>query len=268
MTDRSIIDRLLLRDRAIVLAGLVVIAGLVAAYTVAGIGEGRSALEMTTMASDMLMTPAVWTPGYALLVFLMWWTMMIAMMLPSAAPTVLLYAAIKRRRADVDNPLSLTAAFLSGFVVLWGLFSLLATALQWSLELTGLLSPMLSITSRPLSALILVMAAVYQFTPIKHACLTHCQHPIRFLTRGAGPGLPGAWWLGVRHGVYCASCCLFLMSLLFVGGIMNIYWIGGLALYILLEKLLPDGRRMSYLAGVVLLIGGIVQLVSVVIVGS
>jgi predicted metal-binding membrane protein len=217
---------------------------------------------MTTPPSDMVMTPAAPTTGSVLLVFLMWWTMMIAMMLPSAAPTVLLYAAIKRRRTDIASPLSLTAAFLSGYLILWGLFSLLATALQWSLQSAGLVSPMLNVTNRALGGLVLIMAAAYQFTPIKHACLTHCQHPVRFLTTRQTPGLAGAWRLGMQHGMFCVGCCLFLMFLLFVGGIMNFYWMAGLAIYVLLEKILPYGRRMAHLAGWGLLAGGLVQLVS------
>ena len=251
-------EDILLRDRAILLACLVGIIGLAAAYTVVG----------TTNPSDMLMRRAAWTPSYALLMFAMWWIMMIAMMLPSAAPIVLLYAAIKRRRENIDNPVRLAAAFLSGYLVLWGLVSLLATALQWSLELTGLLSPLMNVTSELVSALILFMAAAYQFTPIKHACLTHCHHPVRFLTTHRAERLLGAWWLGARHGMICVGCCGFLMSLLFVGGIMNLYWIGGLALYVVLEKLLPYGRRIGYLAGMVLLIGGIVQLVALATVRS
>jgi predicted metal-binding membrane protein len=113
-----------------------------------------------------------------------------------------------------------------------------------------------------LGGLILIMAAVYQFTPVKHACLTHCQHPVHFLTSRQTPGLFGAWRLGLRHGMFCLGCCLFLMSLLFVGGIMNLYWIVGLAIYILLERLLPYGRWVGNLAGGGLLIGGVVQLVS------
>jgi predicted metal-binding membrane protein len=202
---------------------------------------------MTTMPSDMVMTPAAWTSGYALVMFLMWWIMMSAMMLPSAAPTVLLYAAIKRRRTDIGNPLSLTAAFLFGFLVLWGLFTLLATVLQWSLARAGLLSPTMSVTSRLLAAVILVMAAAYQFTPIKRSCLAHCQHPVRFSTARRGAGLVGAWRLGLSHGAFCAGCCVFLILLLFVGGIMNLYWISGLALYILLEKLLPYDRGWATL---------------------
>jgi len=262
MTNPSTIERILRQDRAIVLACLAVIMGLAAAYTLLGIGMGMSVRE-TTVPNYMVMTAAAWTLGHAFLVFLMWWIMMIAMMLPSAAPTVLLYAAIKRRRTDIGNPLSLTAAFLAGYLILWGLFSLFATALQWSLESAGLLSSMMNVTNRALGGLILVMAALYQFTPIKHTCLTHCQHPVRFLTSRQMPGLFGAWRLGLRHGMFCAGCCIFLMSLLFVGGIMNLYWIVGLAIYILLEKILPYGRWVGHLAGAALLIGGVVQLVSI-----
>jgi predicted metal-binding membrane protein len=262
MTKSSAIEDILRHDRPLVLACLIPIVGLAAAYTLLGIGMGASGLEMTTMPG---MTPPAWTPGYALVVFLMWWMMMIAMMLPNAAPTVLIYAAIKRRRTDIGNPLHLTAAFLSGYLILWGLFSLLATALQWSLELASLMSPAMSITSGLLAGLTLVMAGIYQFTPVKRACLIHCQHPVRFLTTRQTPGLFGAWRLGARHGLFCVGCCAFLMSLLFVGGIMNLYWIVSLALYVLLEKLLPYGRRMGYVAGAGLIVGGAAQVVFAVL---
>jgi predicted metal-binding membrane protein len=260
MTKSSAIEDILRHDRALVLACLIAIMGLAAAYTLLGIGMGASGLEMTTS-----MAPPAWTPGYALVVFLMWWMMMIAMMLPNAAPTVLLYAALKRRRADIGNPLHRTAVFLSGYLIVWGLFSLLATALQWSLELASLMSPTMSITSGLLAGLTLVMAGIYQFTPVKRACLIHCQHPVRFLAARQAPGLFGAWRLGARHGLFCVGCCAFLMSLLFVGGIMNLYWIVGLALHVLLEKLLPYGNRIGYVAGAGLLFGGAVQVVFAVV---
>jgi predicted metal-binding membrane protein len=177
---------------------------------------------------------------------------------------VLLYAAIKRRRTDISNPLSLTAAFLAGYLILWGFFSLFATALQWSMDLAGLVSHTMTIKSTVLGGLILIMAAVYQFTPVKHVCLNHCQRPVRFLSSRQAPGLFGAWQRGLRHGMFCVGCCLFLMSLLFVGGIMNPYWVVGLAIYILLEKLLPYGRWLGHLTGAGLLISGVVLLVSVV----
>lgn len=263
MSDASIIEHVLKRDRTIVLASLAAIAGLGAIYTIFGVGRDMSALHMTAMSSHMLMTPAVWTPGYAVLVFFMWWIMMIAMMLPSAAPTVLLYAAIKRQRRDIANPLALTATFLSAYLAVWALFSLFAASLQWVLELVGFVSAMMSVSSRALGGLILIAAAIYQFTPLKQTCLKQCQNPVRLLTGPQQPGLKGALRMGLRHGAYCVGCCAFLMILLFFGGIMNLFWITGLAIYVLLEKLLPYGRWVGYTAGIGLFGGGALLLLSV-----
>jgi predicted metal-binding membrane protein len=198
----------------------------------------------------MLMDAAEWTPTYAVLVFLMWWVMMTAMMLPSAVPTLLLYAAVRRRGGGSADPVVMTAIFLLGYLAVWALFSLLATALQGALEYIGVVSGMLSVSNRALGGLILLAAALYQFTPIKQACLTQCRNPVRFITDAHGAGLAGAFRRGIRHGTYCVGCCAVLMLLLFFGGIMNLFWIAGLGVYVLLEKLLPWGRWLSHVAAI------------------
>jgi predicted metal-binding membrane protein len=249
-SDVSAIERLLKRDRQIVLvcvAAMVVLSGL---YTMLGVGMEMSAIAMTGMPSTMLMDTAEWTPTYAVLVFLMWWIMMIAMMLPSAAPALLLYAAIRRRGRGPTDPVVMTAIFLLGYLSVWALFSLLATALQGALEYVGVVSGMLSVSNRALGGVVLLTAALYQFTPMKQACLTQCRNPVRFITGTHGAGRVGALRLGIRHGTYCVGCCGLLMLLLFFGGIMNLFWIAGIGIYVLLEKLLPRGRWLSHAAGI------------------
>lgn len=209
-----------------------------------------SAPAMAGMPNAMLMDAAEWTTTYAVLVFLMWWIMMIAMMLPSAAPALLLYAALRRRSGGLADPVVMTAIFLLGYLATWALFSLLATGLQGALEYLRVLSGTLSVSNRALGGVILLAAALYQFTPIKQACLTQCRNSVRFVTGAHGAGLAGAFRLGVRHGTYCIGCCAVLMLLLFFGGIMNLVWIAGLGLYVLLEKLLPWGRLLSHGAGI------------------
>lgn len=262
MSENSAIERLLKQDRAIVWAALWALAGLSAVYTVLGGGMDLSALTMTRMSANMLMGPPDWTPAYAVLVFLMWWIMMIAMMLPSAGPVLLLYAALKRRSRNMTNPLTMTAVFLAGYLAVWALFSLAATFLQWVLEITGVVSGMLSVSNASLSGAILIAAALYQFTPVKQSCLTLCKNPVQFITRPRAPGLPGALSTGIAHGTYCVGCCAVLMLLLFFGGIMNLFWIAGLGIYILLEKLLPQGRWVSYATGAGLFAVGVSLLVS------
>lgn len=234
----------------IVALAVLLITALAAWYTYVGVG-----LPMTA-------TP-VWTLGYALLNFLMWWIMMIAMMTPSAAPMLLLYTAIKRMGPDAGRVVWLSLLFLSGYLLAWGGFSLLATTLQWQIEILGLsMGAMMPIKSGILAGSVLVLAGLYQLTDVKEACLTRCHSPGAFLAQHRRPGGAGALRLGVIHGGYCLGCCWALMALLFVGGIMNIYWIAGLALYVLAEKTVPNMRVMSRLTGGVLIVVGTYVLIS------
>ena len=188
--------------------------------------------------------------------FAMWWVMMIAMMVPSAAPTILLFAAIKRRQAATENPVIASWLFLAGYLVIWAGFSLVAVSAQWTLEQSGLLSGMMASTSNLLAGIILLAAGLYQFTPIKRACLHYCQSPVLFLSRYWRPGAMGALRMGFRHGGYCVGCCWFLMALLFVVGVMNLVWVAAVAIYVAFEKLLPRSPWLSRAAGVGLILVG------------
>lgn len=264
-SDKSapgVIERLLHRDRAIVFCALGGVTLLAALYTMFGVGMTMSAIEMTRMSGplgrvmDMGAAPD-WNLRYAALIFLMWWLMMIAMMTPSTAPTLLLFAALKRHGPESARAPSLVAAFLIGYLLCWAGFSVAATALQWALQATELFEPgMMIVTSRALSGMILLAAGAYQFSRLKRACLKSCQSPAQFLMTHRGTGYAGALSIGVRHGFYCLGCCWGLMALLFVGGIMNLYWILGIALLVAAEKLLPRTALVSHLAGVGLLIAG------------
>lgn len=218
-----------------------------------------SPLDMTAMAGmdGRLMQPARWTPAYALLIFAMWWVMMVAMMLPGAAPTLLLYARINRKDKATEASRLSTALFAAGYLLVWGGFSASATALQWGLEAVRALSPMLLLTERWVGAAILIGAGLWQWTPFKAMCLRHCQSPIGFLVTHWRPGQMGALRMGVLHGSFCVGCCWFLMSLLFLGGVMNLYWIVGITLYVLVEKLLVPGHWLARIVGLVLFGWGI-----------
>jgi predicted metal-binding membrane protein len=214
----------------------------------------------------MLMTPP-WTPGYALLIFLMWAIMMVAMMLPSAAPTILLVAALARNRG-IGGGAPVAGLFSLGYVLVWTGFSLIATALQWWLDSAEILSGEMAVGSAVVAGGVLIAAGIYQWTPLKQACLRHCRSPLAFLLHHWRPGGWGALVNGLRHGVYCLGCCWMLMLLLFVGGLMNLLWIAGLALLVLLEKLLPWGGRMSRIAGIVLLVWGTAALATTLWLGA
>ena len=232
-------------------------------YTANGVGMEMSAMDMTRMAGPigdpMAMGMArAWTWEFALLVFLMWWIMMVAMMIPSAAPTLLLYTALKRRGSERASATQLSLIFLSGYLLVWGGFSLLATGAQWATEVSDLVDgPMMTLASRPAAGTILVLAGLFQFSSLKTACLTQCSSPAEFLTRHRRTGRSGALLMGMHHGAYCCGCCWALMALLFVGGIMNLYWIAGIAVYVLAERLVPNPRLFARLTGGLLMTWGI-----------
>ncbi|MGE4048241.1 MAG: DUF2182 domain-containing protein [Acetobacteraceae bacterium] len=251
------------RDRLILVTGVAVIVAAAWAWLLLGAGMDEGPMShhgMPTMPGMAEMTrPTAWTPAYAGLMLSMWWIMMVAMMLPSAAPMLLLFAKINRREREHERPYVRTSVFAAGYLLVWGVFSVLATAVQWALERAGLLMSMSS-SSMWLGGALLVGAGLWQLTPLKGACLRHCRSPIAFLSHGWRGGRVGALRMGVEHGAYCLGCCWFLMALLFFGGIMNLYWIIGLAVYVLLEKTIPMGHWVARTAGVGLLGWGLVVL--------
>jgi len=253
------LESVLRREGLVFGAGLVLIVTLAWVWLVLGAGMDMTAIEMTAMAGmdGWLMRPADWTPAYAALMASMWTVMMVAMMLPSAAPTLLLFLRMSRRAKGAATPFAPAAAFALGYVAAWTAFSLLATLGQWALEAARLMSPMLETTNVWLGAAILVAAGLWQLTPMKTACLRHCRSPLGYLMSNWRPGAWGAFRMGAAHGAYCLGCCWFLMALLFFGGVMNLYWIVGLAVFVLLEKTLPYGHRLARAAGAPLVMWGL-----------
>jgi predicted metal-binding membrane protein len=242
------LHRALGRDRRIVIGGLLTAIALSWGYLLTGAGMPTAA-------------PVAWTPPYFVLILVMWWVMMVAMMLPSAAPTILLFAALSRKSAERGEPGASAGFFAAAYVVVWGGFSLLATFAQMQLDGLALLSPMMKSASVPLGATLLIAAGVYQMTPLKYACLRHCRTPIDFFAHRWRRGAGGALLMGLEHGAYCLGCCWVMMGLLFYAGVMNLLWIAGLAVYVLLEKLAPAGRIISRFSGIALILWGVVVLV-------
>jgi predicted metal-binding membrane protein len=135
-------------------------------------------------------------------------------------------------------------------------FSVVATLTQWGLHEAALLLGSMGKVVPALGGVILVAAGIYQFTPWKHACLSHCRSPVHFLVHGWRPGLGGAFHMGLHHGLYCVGCCWLVMAVLFVSGIMNLVWIAILAVWVLLERLLPRGDQLSRVVGLGLIAWG------------
>jgi len=253
MTETSALEKALRHDRLIVAVGLAGAIVLAWVYLATGAGVDMSM-------AGMPMEPMPWSAFDAALMFTMWWVMMIAMMVPSAAPMVLLFTAIKRKQETRVSPSVEAWVFLSGYLLIWAGFSLVAALAQWGLERAGLVSMTVASSSATFGGAILLAAGLYQFTPVKSACLRYCQSPVLFLSRYWRPGAAGALRMGLQHGGYCLGCCWFLMMLLFVAGVMNLFWIAGIALYVACEKLLPLGQRLSRAAGVALIVAGTIVL--------
>ena len=254
-----VIESVLRRDRLIVGISLVLVSVLSWAYVLSGAGMGMDAFEMTRhslMSMDMMDVP-VWTADYIVLMFFMWWIMMIAMMLPSASPAILLAAALNRRSKATEPPFGPTGLFTAAYLLSWAGFSMIAVSMQWWMQQNGWLNNMLVGQSRTINGLFLLLGGLWQFSPWKYACLRHCQSPVGFLTQHRRPGKSGALQMGLLHGAHCLGCCWFLMVLLFVGGVMNLYWIVGLTIYVWVEKMLPASLRIDRLMGILLLVWGL-----------
>ncbi len=238
----SLAERASRHERAVVLAGLflVVAAGLYATY----------------WSGNVLMMMDAGGIVYVLLLFVMWWTMMMAMMLPSAAPAILIYASMRRSMAAKSGAQQPLIVFVLGYVAIWTAFSAAAVILQIATHSVFELTPMYALTSALVGGVLLLAAGAYQFTPLKSACLRHCQSPFMYFARNWKNSASGVFGLGLRHGLYCLGCCWVLMLLLFYGGVMELTWIVGLAVFVAAEKLLPVIGPLRHVAGAGLLLWG------------
>ena len=258
-----LLNRVLRRDRAIVGIALLILILLAWLYV------GRLATSVQVVGMDMTGTrmvsagrdgddiePQPWSGAEFAFVFLMWAVMMVAMMLPSAAPMVLHYARVGRTAALDAKPFGPTAWFAAGYLLVWFGFAFGATGAQWALERAALLTPMAS-TSNVVGGILLIMAGLYQSSPFKDICLRHCQAPLLFIRSCGGfrRNVLGALEIGVLHGAYCVGCCWVLMTLLFVGGVMNVLWIAAIATLVLVEKTV-GGHLVSRAVGAALIVGG------------
>lgn len=197
-----------------------------------------------------------WGVSDLLLVFAMWSIMMVAMMLPAAMPMVMLFAMANRQRQAQRGSVVPAWIFVAGYLTIWTGFSALATLGQWGLHAASMLSPMILKTTPFVGGILLIFAGVYQWTPLKHACLAHCRSPLGFIMNHWRDGGRGGFLMGLRHGLYCLGCCWLLMTLLFVAGAMNLIWIAALSVFVLLEKTSRGGLWIARGAGLAFLAWG------------
>jgi predicted metal-binding membrane protein len=217
-------------------------------------------VQMEPMADMADMAPAMfasWNAADFALNFAIWWVMMPAMMLPSAAPMILTFATVNRRKRERGQAYVPTAVFTSGYLIAWGLFGVSATLADWALERAALISPTTGRLTPMLGAAVVIAAGIYQLTPLKSVCLTHCRSPFDFVLNHWRDGASGALRMGLAHGLYCLGCCWFLMALMFAAGIMSLLWMAVIAVFVLVEKLLPAGTWLARAGGVAMLgLGG------------
>ena len=245
------------RDRVVISCCLLLLTALAWAYLIHLDREMSAMMEHDRMMAEMGMSMDMpWRTADVLLAFAMWAVMMVGMMTPSAAPVVLLVAGMNRRRGAQRVP-GLVFAFGAGYLLIWVGFSAAAALSQWALHQAALLSPAMTTSSARLGAAILIAAGIYQLTPFKGTCLTHCRSPLGFLMSHWRDGTAGAMRMGMAHGSYCLGCCWALMCVLFVVGVMNLMWVAAIAIFVLLEKIGPAGTLVARVAGVAMIVRGV-----------
>jgi predicted metal-binding membrane protein len=246
------LETILRRERLILggcLAAMVVLAWLYLVHT-------KMAMPDMEMPGMVMLDLHKWGPTTVLLLFVMWTVMMVAMMVPSAAPMILAFLTVNQRRQAAARPFVPVTIFLLGYLAVWTAFSAVATLAEWGLHQAALLSTTMTATSTALNGGLLIAAGVFQWTPLKRACLKGCRSPLSFLMSEWREGTAGAFVMGLRHGTYCVGCCWVLMALLFVAGVMNLFWVAVIALFVLAEKIGPKGELLARVAGIGLIIAG------------
>jgi predicted metal-binding membrane protein len=253
--DTSSLERIIRRDRLVVLLGLLAVLALSWIYLITASAGMRSMLSQSEMHAAMGMAEMQSWPRELIALFMMWAVMMVGMMLPSAAPLALLVLSVYRRRDDRHTRLN-SLLFVGGYLLVWTIFSLAAASGQIALHRAALLSADMVARSGLLTSAILIITGVYQWLPMKNACLAHCRSPLSFLTDHWREGPAGALRMGAIHGFFCVGCCWALMALLFVAGVMNLLWVAAIAVFVLVEKLSRQGLLFGRIAGILLIAWG------------
>jgi predicted metal-binding membrane protein len=176
------------------------------------------------------------------IVFAMWVAMTLAMMLPTAGPMILTYAEIADAAVAKGEPVVSPLALTAGYMAIWIGFALGATALQVALTQAGLLDPTMEAVGPLFSGALFLAAGAYQFSALKHACVTLCQRPFPFFLANWSSKPAGIFRLGLRQGTYCLGCCWAMMLLMFAVGVMNVVWMAALGFIMATEKLAATTR--------------------------
>ncbi len=249
------VPRLPTRDRVVIWAGILAVTA-IAWIDLAWMPMAEMGTAAGGAVGMMMPMGHQWTATEIWLTFWMWAVMMVAMMLPTVSPTLMMYARIARSRDAGAAATRRVWFFAAGYLTVWTVFSVGATALQYGLDRTGIIDR--SLTTTPVAgAILLIAAGLYQLTPLKNACMVNCRSPIGFFMTEWRDGAMGAWRMGIKNGTSCVGCCWMLMVLLFVAGAMNLAWVAAITVFVLLEKVAPFGRAIATIAGILLVASGI-----------
>jgi predicted metal-binding membrane protein len=241
----------LARPRAVILASLIAITLLAWIWVVRQADGGGMPMRMYGLGLTMGMGASAFIA--------MWAVMMVGMMFPASAAMIVTFAAIQARRRSAERPYVPTSVFTASYMAVWMAFGVGALGLGAGMDALAERSDWLMSNWHRIAGGLLIAAGMYQFTPLKDTCLRKCRTPVAFLLEHWRDGWPGAFALGVRHGLYCAGCCWLLFVILIPLGIMNVIAMGAVTALIFAEKTLPRGEWIGRAAGVGLMAyGGLV----------
>jgi predicted metal-binding membrane protein len=215
--------------------------------------SGMSQVE--AMCRALIPSSAVWGAGGFAIVGLMWSAMTLAMMLPSASPMILTYAEIGDTAARKGERIVSPFVLAAGYMLVWLGFAAAATLAQFAFTRAALLDTGMASASGLFSGAIFIGAGAYQFSTLKHACLTQCRSPFPFFFTNWATTTRGVFRLGVKQGLYCLGCCWAMMLVMFAVGLMNVIWMAALGALMTFEKI-GAGKRLSYALGVALIVTG------------
>jgi predicted metal-binding membrane protein len=202
------------------------------------------------------------TMGMSAGLFIMLWiVMMVAMMLPSAAPMILMFSTVYAGKRRQEQPFVPTWIFVSAYLLVWSLCGVLAYPLALGAEKLATQSMWLMENAARFGGVILVVAGLYQLSPLKRICLSKCRTPLQFILGSWREGYSGAFRMGFEHGAYCLGCCWLLFAILFPLGIMNIVVMALVTALIFAEKSFPIGQRIAQLSALALIAYGVLVLV-------
>ena len=227
------------------------------------LGPGMGALDFLPRAVVALCRPTfglampggAWDLSGFAVVALMWAAMALAMMLPSASPMILTYAEIADTAARKGERIVSPFVIAAGYTVVWLGFAAAATLAQFLFTRAALIDAGMASASGLFSGAIFIAAGLYQFSALKHACLTQCRQPFPFFFAHWETTARGVFRLGVQQGLYCLGCCWAMMAVMFAVGVMNVVWMAALGMVMTLEKF-GSGNRLTYGLGVLLIAAG------------